>query len=195
VILDREKQYFYFFFSSYVRQFPEQGVGAARMRYLDRDHPSGKARKWYRGKCSEPGLGGHITPIFPAKINWHQKNADIFWGPSIHWNDYLNTFVVVLNHAMDTTMMQEGIYVTFNHHLADPGAWMTPRKILTRDGIKKAMAGAQGPAPIIDNGWYPEVIGTERGQTDKLVGRTGRFFMGGLSRLEIVFVKPGEKIP
>jgi hypothetical protein len=41
-------------------------------------------------------------------------------------------------------------------------------------------------------GWYPEVIGTGKGETDKLCGRTGRFFMKGMSRLEIVFLKPGQ---
>ena len=193
VILDRKRQYFYFFFSSYVRQFPEQGVGVARMRYQDRDHPSGKVSKWYRGQWSEPGLGGHFTPIFPAKINWHQKNADLFWGPAIHWNKYLNTFVIVLNHAMDAAMTQEGIYITFNHDLDNPKAWMPPRKILSRDQIKKLLAGDPGDPVIVGNGWYPEIIGTEKGETDKLVGRTGRFFMAGSSRLKIVFLKPGEK--
>jgi hypothetical protein len=194
VILDREKQYFYFFFSSYVRQFRERGVGVARMRYLDRDHPSGKVWKRYRGQWSEPGLGGHSTPIFPAKINWHQKDANLFWGPAIHWNEYLKTFVIVLNHAMDTTMTQEGIYITFNRDLAAPEAWPEPRKILTRDGIKKAMAGTQGDPVIVENGWYPEVVSTEKGGTDKSIGRTGRFFMAGISRLAITFVKPVVKV-
>jgi hypothetical protein len=193
VILDREKQYFYFFFSSYVRQFPEQGVGVARMRYEDRANPSGRVWKWHRGQWGEPGLGGHFTPIFPARTNWHQKNADIFWGPAIHWNKYLNTFVIVLNHAMDAAMTQEGIYITFNSHLAGPKGWTTPRKILSRDEIKKFMTGVRGDPVIVGNGWYPEIIGTDKGETDKLVGRTGRFFMGGFSRLEIVFQQAGEK--
>jgi hypothetical protein len=37
------------------------------------------------------------------------------------------------------------------------------------------------------------VIGTEKGETDKIAGRTGRFFMGGISRKKIIFLKPGEK--
>jgi len=193
VMLDRQKQYFYFFFSSYVRQFPEQGVGVARMRYADRDDPSGKVWKHYQGKWSEPGLGGHFTPIFPAQTNWHHKDANLFWGPAIHWNEYLHTFVIVLNHAMDTAMTQEGIYITFNPDLAAPEAWATPRRILTRDGIKKAMAGTKGDPVIVDNGWYPEVVGTGNGGTDKLVGRTGRLFLAGVSQLEIVFLPPGEK--
>ncbi len=193
VILDREKKYFYFYFSSYVRQFPEQGVGVARMRYQDRGHPSGKVWKWYRGHWSEPGLGGHLTPVFPAKVDWHRKDADIFWGPAVHWNKFLNTFVIVLNHAINTSMKQEGIYITFDRDLADPNAWITPHKILSRDEIQEAMAGARGDPVIVENGWYPEIISMEKGGSDKLVGRTGRFFLAGLSRLEIVFLRPGEK--
>jgi hypothetical protein len=190
VMLDRNKQYFYFFLSSYVKNFPEQGVGVARMRYADRDNPSGKAWKWYNGQFSEPGIGGQITPIFPAKTNWHEGNADIFWGPAIHWNTYLNTYVILLNHAIDSKMTQEGIYATFNSDLANPKGWSETQRILDRDGILKATRGL-----IVDQGtgWYPEVIGTAKGETDKLCGRSGRFFMKGLSRLEIIFLKPGEQ--
>ena len=190
VILDRKKEYFYCFFSSYVKNFQEQGVGVARMRYADRDNPAGKAQKWYKGEFSEPGIGGHFTPIFPAKVDWHGGNADILWGPAIHWNTYLNTFVILLNHASDSKMTQEGIYITYNSDLANPKGWSEPQRILDRDGIMKAIRGFP---PDLSNGWYPEVIGTSKGETDKLCGRTGRFFMKGMSRLEIIFLKPGEK--
>ena len=188
-VLDRNKEYFYFFFSSYVKDFKEQGVGVARLRYADRDNPLGKARKWHNGQFIEPGVGGHFTPIFPAKKDWHEGNADIFWGPSIHWNTYLNTYVILLNHAIDSKMTQEGIYATFNSDLSDPKGWAEPQKILARDRIEEAMRGLHID---IGTGWYPEVIGTAKGETDKLCGRTGRFFMKGLSRLEVVFLKPGE---
>jgi hypothetical protein len=189
VILDRQKEYFYIFFSSYVKDFKEQGVGVARLPYADRDNPVGKALKWYKGRFSEPGIGGHFTPIFPAKVEWHGGNADLFWGPAIHWNSYLNTYVILLNHARDSKMTQEGIYITYNSDLANPNGWNEPLKILSRDEIMKAIRGLPTDVSI---GWYPQVIGTSKGETDKLCGRSGRFFMKGLSRLEIVFLKPGE---
>ena len=189
VILDRHKEYFYFFFTSYVKEFNEQGVGVARLRYADRDNPLGKTWKWYKGKFSEPGLGGHITPIFPATADWHEGNADIFWGPAIHWNTYLSAYVILLNHAVDSKMTQEGIYATFNSDLSNPEGWNEPQRILDREGILAATRGLR-----VDQGagWYPEVIGTGKGETDKMCGHTGRFFMEGMSRLEIVFLKPGE---
>ena len=149
----------------------------------------GKAWKWHNGEFSEPGVGGHLSPIFPAKSDWHEGNADIFWGPAIHWNTYLNTYVIFLNHAIDSKMTQEGIYATFNSDLSNPMGWSEPQRILDREGILKATRGLR-----VDQGtgWYPEVIGMEKGETDKLCGRTGRFFMEGMSRLEIVFLKPGQ---
>jgi hypothetical protein len=45
------------------------------------------------------------------------------------------------------------------------------------------------------SGWYPEVIGTGKGETDKVLGHTARFFMAGLSRKTITFLRPGEKAP
>ena len=61
-------------------------------------------------------------------------------------------------------------------------------------GIRKATAGGEaGLSDVMNNGWYPQVIGTAKGETDKLAGRTARLFMGGLSNLEIAFLKPGEK--
>ena len=190
VILDRKKEYFYIFFSSYVKNFREQGVGVARLPYADRDNPAGKALKWYNGQFSEPGVGGHFTPIFPAKVDWHGGNADIFWGPAIHWNTYLNTYVILLNHAIDSKMTQEGIYITYNSDLENPKGWSEPQRVLDRDGIMEAIRGFR---PDQSNGWYPEVIGTRKGETDKLCGHTGRFFMKGMSRLEIIFLKPREK--
>ena len=50
VMLDHVKDYFYIFFSSYVKNFQEQGVGVARLRYADRDNPAGKAQKWHCAK-------------------------------------------------------------------------------------------------------------------------------------------------
>jgi hypothetical protein len=66
--------------------------------------------------------------------------------------------------------MQEGIYVGFSDDLSDPRSWTQPRKIY--DGGR----------------WYPQVIGLQKGETDKEAGQVARFFMGGNSEWEIVFL-------
>lgn len=175
VILDAKREYLYFLISTY-GGFPEQGVSVARMSYADRNAPVGKVWKWHRSHWKEPGIGGHITPIFPAQTDWHRSDANAFWGPSIHWNSYLEQYVVLLNRAKDGHWSQEGIYVSFNPDLSRPEDWSSPQKIL--DG----------------GNWYPQVIGTrtEQRETDKAAGRMARFFMKGASRWMILFLKPGE---
>lgn len=178
VMLDQRSKYMYFFIGTYHADPSEQGVAVARMRWKDRDHPVGKAWKWRKGRWSEPGLGGHVTPILPAKTDWHAENADAFWGPSIHWNTHLQGYVMLLNRTKDMAWTQEGIYISYASRLDAPESWTVPERILTTTG------------------WYPQVIGigeTER-YTDKLSGRTARLFVHGESNWEITFMKPGENV-
>ena len=184
VILDGKGEYFYFMISTYNDDVKQQGFSVARMRYEDRDQPVGKANKWHEGAWNEPGLGGKITPIFPAAKSWHLPDADAFWGPSIHWNTHLNQYVVLLNRTKDKDWNQEGVYVTFNPNLANPSQWSKPSKIL-------------GPAELEQSKWYPQVVGIDasKRETDKLAGQVARLFVAGRSKWEIVFLKPGEKLP
>ena len=187
VIPDNQREYFYFFFSTYHPDASEQGVSVARLKYSDRDDPVGKVSKWYKGEWSEPGFGGHVTPVFPVRIPWHRKDVDAFWGPSIHWNSHLHMYVILLNRAIDRDWTQEGIYVSFNRSLDDPQGWTKPTKLLDRtaltDNSTKKMA------------WYPQVIGTStaKRETDKLAGKAARLFIQGQSRWEVFFLNPGEK--
>jgi hypothetical protein len=68
-----------------------------------------------------------------------------------------------------TDWPQEGIYVSFGGDLSMPESWQPPVKIL--DG----------------GGWYPMIMGIGEGGTDKLAGKTARFFMGSDSNWLIEF--------
>lgn len=176
VIADNNREYLYFFISTYNKDIAEQGVAVARMRYEDRDNPVGKVFKWYNGAWTEPGIGGHVTVIFPVLIDWHRADCDAFWGPSIHWNTHLKTWVMLLNRARDKDWAQEGIYISYNPELSNPAGWTRPDKILDTKDLEKSK-------------WYPQVVGTDTGQrqTDKLAGKTARLFVAGVSKWEIVF--------
>jgi hypothetical protein len=180
VMLDGRKEFLYFFISTYAGEVAEQGVAVARMRWGVRDQPVGKVWKWYGGRWTEPGLGGHVALIMPAGIDWHRADADAFWGPSIHWNTHLRQYVILLNRAKDANWTQEGIYVSFSRDLANPAGWSPPQKILEGPGRDR---------------WYPQVIGLDRSkrETDKLAGRVARLFVRGQSRWEILFLRPGEQ--
>jgi hypothetical protein len=165
VILDQTGEYFYFLFGSYHAQIEEQGVSIARMRFEDRLDPIGKVWKWRDGAWDQPGLGGRVTPIFPVASDWHGASPDAYWGPSIHYNHYLNQFVMVFNHAIDRTWKQEGVYISFTPNLSEPTWWSDPDRLPIDPQL---MA-------------YPQIIGIEAGETDKLIGRWGRLFLHGHS--------------
>ncbi|MCL4402879.1 MAG: hypothetical protein M1436_09495 [Acidobacteria bacterium] len=176
VILDQNREYFYFLFTNYGGAPENQGVSIARMAFADRANPAGMVQKYYQGEWSEPGLGGRVTPVFPAVVPWERSNTDSFWGPAVHWNTSLNQYVLLLNHACcKPNWPQEGIYITFNPDLSNPSGWTQPYRLIDAKQI--------GFAP----GYYPQVFGLGEQHTDTLAGEVARFFIKGVSKWEIVF--------
>jgi hypothetical protein len=165
VMLDEQQEYLYIFFGTYSGDVAEQGVSVARMKWSERYSPVGAVWRWHNDSWSSPGLDGRSTPVFPATVDWNLPDANAYWGPSIHWNNYLKRYVVLLNRTKNAIYEEEGIYISYSTSLSDSRSWTIPRKILDRGT------------------WYPQVIGV----SDKLVDQTARFFDGGISDYEIVF--------
>ena len=168
----------YFYYSQYVRDGAAQGVVAARMAWADRDAPAGKAAIWNNGAWlpASPTAAGWSyppgTPLVPSRQPFHDRagEADVFWGPSIHWNTYLDQYVMLINRAENDRFGQDGIYVSFSPTLAEPSRWSVPARIL--DGGE----------------WYPQVIGEQYGSgTDRIAGKRARFFILGRSQWFIQF--------
>ncbi|MGQ0734012.1 MAG: hypothetical protein ACT4QD_10185 [Acidobacteriota bacterium] len=184
VLLDHDKQDVYFYFSQYGRPERAQGVSAARLAWADRDRPTGRIAVWQGGQVWLPPRrerDGDVEafayapgfPMLPVAVGWHESDVvDAFWGPSIHWNSYLERYVMLLNRAEDSAWTQSGIYVSFGRELDAPESWSTPKRLL--DG----------------GDWYPQVLGLEPGVgTDRTAGETARFFIGGKSRYLIQFAR------
>lgn len=176
VVPDPNDEYLYFFVSTYNRDIREQGVAMARMRVGDLESPVGQVFKWHNGQWNEPGLGGHVTPIFRAEGDWHAKGTRAFWGPSVHWNSHIQRYVMLMNQGINPEFGQGGIHLSIGDRLDDPSTWSTPIKILN------------------DSNWYPQVVGTGPAPevTDRLAGRVARLFVKGVSRWEIEFTTPTE---
>ncbi|MBM3744783.1 MAG: hypothetical protein FJW34_03170 [Acidobacteria bacterium] len=173
VILDREGRYFYFLFGNYGGDTFDQGIALARMAFEDRVAPAGAVWKYHAGGWGQPGLGGRVTPVFPVSAGWQQAETNAYWGPSVHWNTYLESYVVLMSHSCCRPLWpQAGVYVSFNPDVSDPLGWTVPQQILDR--------------PVA---YYPQVLGAEAGETDTLAGRVARFYLQGWSGYEIVFTK------
>jgi hypothetical protein len=172
VLLDQSRQYFYFYFSNYSGPASTQGVAVARMAFSARTRPAGRVFKYFQGSWSEPGVRGRVSAILPATVNWSREDTDSFWGPSLHWNTYLQRYVMLLNRACcGPGWPSGGTYVSFNPDLSAPTVWSVPEKILDADKSR----------------WYPQVVGRPPNGTDRQAGREARFYMSGESEYEIVF--------
>jgi hypothetical protein len=174
VIADEQSGFFYIFFTNYAGDVSSQGVSLARLAIADRFAPSGAAWKYRDGAFSEPGIGGAITPIFPARVSWVEADTDSFWGPSIHWNYHLGQYVILMSRSCcETRFNQEGIYASFSLDLSDPAFWSAPKKILEK--------------PAFNPAWYPQVIGLNPGDNDTVSGQKARLYLHGVSHWEILF--------
>lgn len=181
VIPDRAGQFLYFYFGNYGGGVEQQGIAVARMAVSDRWAPAGAVWKYHAGDWREPGLGGWVTPVFAARAPWQGSETDAYWGPSIHWNTWLQSYVILMNHSCCTAgWPQAGVYYTFNDDLANPQGWSEPVEIFNHEFV---------------GGWYPQVIGLGRGETDSVVGRRARFYLSGASYWEVEFRRPGQRGP
>ena len=120
-----------------------QGVAVARLAWADRDAPAGKLTIWNDGAWLPASKLGGETRTVPIRgsirqglHSWPRRGrsttaspaADVFWGASIHWNTYLEQYVMLLNRAKDDQFNNEGIYVSFAPRLDDPRALEAPER-------------------------------------------------------------------
>ncbi len=172
VILDRDQSYFYFLFTNYGGSVSSQGIAIARMAFGDRTAPAGALWKYFDGRWDEPGLSGRVTPAIPARVGWESADTDSFWGPAIHWNTHLESYVVLLNRSCCRPKWpQEGIYVSYNADLSRPDYWKTPQLLLR------------------ENAYYPQVMGLSPDETDTEAGQLTRLYVQGKSSWQLVFHK------
>lgn len=178
VIPDRTRTYFYLHFSSYVRDEKAQGVAVARYPVQSRANPVPDLEIWRDG-IWQKGAWHMPTPVFPIVRGWQYRDPDAFWGPAVHYNRDLGTFVMLLNHTQygESDIRQEGIYCSFNNELNNPDGWSIPTRI------------------IGGGGWYPQVVGLGLDDSDTVAGRNARFFMTGFSAWEIQFSRNSRKTP
>jgi hypothetical protein len=182
-VLDHQSRDLYIFFTQYPRDTAAQGVAMARMAWGDRDEPAGKIAVWNDGAWL-PGRAVSLedgtdaweyavgTPLVAATRSWHDGGpaADAYWGPSVHWNTYLEQWVMLVNRTRNERFDLDGHYVAFAPNLADPASWSAPVKLLN------------------GGGWYSLVVGLEpREGTDKRAGRRARYFVTGRSDYHVEF--------
>ena len=121
---------------------------------------------------------GHAARQERTAVSRSRQHQRRVLGPSIHWNTYLEQYVMLLNRAKDDQFGQEGIYVSFSPTLADPRDWTAPAKIMN------------------GGSWYPQVIGAEAGTgTDRSRGQARALLhdrpIGARHRVRALAVRQG----
>lgn len=182
VVPDRDRRYVYILYTQYLEP-NGVGVAVARMPWASRDQPRGSLDVWDGGAWLPPvrfsvteGEDAWLYPgagaVHAAPNSWDDaaRGVDVFWGPSVHWNTFLQAWVMLLNRAESDEWAQDGIHVSFNPSIDDPRGWSAPERLL------------EGGT------WYPQVMGLDYGRgTDKEAGEVARFFIGGRSSYLIRF--------
>lgn len=170
VVPDRLGHSLYLFFTSYLREERSQGIGLARLPLPRHSCPTDGLDLWC-GDAWRPAADHLPVPLWPMTRGWRHVDPDGYWGPAVHYNWALDSYVMLLNRTAggSADFVQEGIYASVNTTLEDPAGWSPPLRIV-RGGA-----------------WYPQVIGLEAGCGDTQAAALARFFMAGFSGWTIEF--------
>lgn len=170
VVPDCARRYFYLHFSSYIADEAAQGIAVARYPIAQRDRPRAALELW-TGEGWRPAAGRVPQPIWGVRRGWRHADPDAFWGPAVHFNHALGGYVMLLNRtkAGNADYRSEGIYLSFNPQLDEPGGWSQPLRIV------------QG------GGWYPQAIGAGVSEGDSEIAAGARLFISGYSAWRIDF--------
>lgn len=171
-----------------------QGIQLARLALRDVEAPlaadgTSKARRWYNGAWSGPGLQGtpgpragqtwasvplgQATPLLPPARSWQQADGGGYWGPSLSWNRHVGAFLLLLNKVSGARAFDaDGNYLTFIPDMTAPS--VAPALPIRLDTLP------HGPRPA----WYVQALGDprERG-TSMDTGQDARLFLGEHSHL------------
>jgi len=148
--------YLYLFFSEYgypgnydsstydpAKEYSGQCISVARIRLSDLDDPQGKAKRWDGNGFNAP-YNGTGKPIAALQISQAEGGGPVssttskyHWGPSISWNTYLHSWVMLMATAEAPSWRGGKIYISFNKNEdLDIGKnsqeWSTPQLLIDK---------------------------------------------------------------
>lgn len=122
-----------------------QCISIARIKLADLDNPAGKAKRWDGKGFNAPADSAGVPvaalqiPIAEGGGPASSPTAKYYWGPSVSWNNYLQSWVMLMAKAEGPSWKGSSIYISFNPN-ADLGngdnsqQWSTPKKLLEKPG-------------------------------------------------------------
>lgn len=164
-----------------------QCISIARISLLDLENPEKKAKRWDGTgfTISYDGIGKPIAPLqIPLEKGGGPQSsasASFFWGPSVSWNEYLQSWVLLMAKAEAPKWVGSEIYISFNRN-KDLGQklnsqdWSPPQLLLKKPG---------------DILWYPSLQPT--GSDENIKERNNHSHLGKNLRLYYKWFKDGDE--
>ena len=123
-----------------------QCISIARISLTDLENPRGKAKRWDGSGFNAPydGVGKPVSslqiPIAGGGGPASAPDSKFHWGPSVSWNTYLKSWVMLMARAEGPSWKGNSIYISFNSN-ADLGKgknsqqWTKPLLVLSKPGV------------------------------------------------------------
>lgn len=175
------------------KEYAGQCISMARIKLTDLDQPTGKAKRWDGKNYSAiyDGIGKPIEslqiPITEGGGPTSNVNSKYYWGPSVSWNSYLKSWVMLMAKSEGASWKGSSIYISFNKNdildERNSQQWSKPQLILTKPGSTL---------------WYPALqpIGDATASINKLttlnVGEKARLFYKDQTKDTAVYVSEFE---
>ena len=169
------------------KEWSGQCISVARIPMNELDNPSAKAKRWDGKEFSIDwdGIGKPVSslqiPLSKGGGPTSSAEAKYFWGPSVSWNTYLQSWVMLMAKAEAPKWAGSSIFISFNKN-PDLGIalnsqdWTEPSLLLDKPG---------------DVVWYPALQPT--GSDENMTQRNTCLRMGKKARLYFKYFPKGEK--
>jgi hypothetical protein len=128
-----------------VKEWSGQCISIARIAISDLDNPARKARRWdgIGFNAAFNGVGSPIRafqiPIANGGGPASSPAGKYYWGPSVSWNTFLQSWVMLMARAEGPSWQGNSIYISFNKN-KDLGwgmnaqEWSPPELLLEKPG-------------------------------------------------------------
>ena len=170
-----------------------QCISMARIKLSELDEPAGKAKRWNGSEfsVSYDGIGKPVQSLQIAQSDGGGPTSHIeskyYWGPSVSWNSYLKSWVMLMAKSEGKSWKGSSIYISFNpNEILDAQhsqEWSAPQLILTKPGSTV---------------WYPALqpIGDSNASKNKLttfnLGKKARLFFKDQTKDTAVYMSEYE---
>jgi hypothetical protein len=127
------------------KEWSGQCISVARISLGELNMPEGKAKRW-DGKSFSVPYNQAGSPVASLQIPRNEgggpassPSGGFHWGPSVSWNTYLNSWVMLMGKVTGSSWAGSSIYISFNPNKdlgkgSNSQEWSKPQLLLDKPG-------------------------------------------------------------